>query len=157
MPALLANIAPTQWLIGGLTLLLIILAVWLARLEIRLKRLSRGKHGASLEDVINEIVKELRLASDYRAKLDKYLTGVEARLKRSVQGVGTVRFNPFSDQGSNQSFSAAFVDEEGNGVVISTLYSREKVGVYAKPIRKFVSEFQLTDEEKQSIEAARPK
>ena len=157
MPELLANITPTQWLIGGLTLLLVILAIWLARLETRLKRLSRGKHGVNLEDVINEIVKELRLAGDYRAKLDQYLTGVEARLKRSVQGVGTVRFNPFPDQGSNQSFSAAFLDEEGNGVVISTLYSREKVGVYAKPIRKFVSEFQLTDEEKQSLEKARPK
>ncbi|NIT70429.1 DUF4446 family protein, partial [candidate division KSB1 bacterium] len=59
-------------------------------------------------------------------------------------GVGTVRFNPFKGTGGGQSFAAAFLSEHGNGVVISTLYSRERVSVFAKPIQSFASEYELT-------------
>ena len=80
----------------------------------------------------------------------------EGRLRGSVQGIGVVRFNPFvSGQGGNQSFAAAFLDERGNGVVFSTLYSRDRVGVYAKPVENGASSFELTGEEKEAITKAK--
>jgi len=70
--------------------------------------------------------------------------------------VETIRFNPFKGNGSggNQSFSTAFVNEEGDGVVISSLYSREHISVFAKPIKKMSSEYEMTKEEKDSLEKA---
>ena len=67
-----------------------------------------------------------------------------------------VRFNPFSGDGSggNQSFAAAFLDEKGSGVVLSSLYARDRVGLYAKPIEKGASSFELTKEEKEALERA---
>ena len=87
----------------------------------------------------------------------KTLETVEKRLKRSVQAVGTVRFNPFRGDGSggNQSFASAFVSEKGDGVVISSIYSRDLVGIYAKPVENGVSRFELTQEEKEAVTKAR--
>jgi len=36
-------------------------------------------------------------------------------------------------------------------VVFSTLYSRDRVGVYAKPVQNDASSFELTGEEKEAI------
>jgi len=82
---------------------------------------------------------------------------VEKRLNQSVRGVGTVRFNPFrgTGDGGNQSFASAFIDEKGDGVVFSTLYSRERMSVFAKPLTGGKSEYELTGEERRAIQKAR--
>jgi hypothetical protein len=81
---------------------------------------------------------------------------VEKRLKKSVQAVHTVRFNPFkgTGEGGNQSFATAFLTEDGDGVIISSLYSREHVSVFGKPVKKLVSEHTLSDEEKEALDTA---
>jgi hypothetical protein len=57
------------------------------------------------------------------------------------------RFNPFEDQGGNHSFAISMVNERGDGVVISSLYSRERMSVFAKHIKKGKSDIDLTEEE----------
>jgi hypothetical protein len=68
-----------------------------------------------------------------------------------------VRFNAFSQNaaGGNQSFAIALLDEKLSGVVFSTLYARDRVGVYAKPIENGTSTFTLTEEEEEAVEKAR--
>jgi hypothetical protein len=53
--------------------------------------------------------------------------------------------------GSSQSFSLALLDENGSGAVISAIYSREGIRVYAKPIKEGKSEQALTPEEEEAI------
>jgi hypothetical protein len=72
-------------------------------------------------------------------------------LRKSIRGLETIRFNPFPDQGSNQSFAISFQNEDGDGVVISSLYARERMSVFAKPIKKGSSTYELTDEEREVI------
>jgi Protein of unknown function (DUF4446) len=74
------------------------------------------------------------------------------KLSQSVRAVETVRFNPFADQGSNQSFATTLVDETGSGVMLSSLYSRSGVSIFAKPLKNFTSTYELTAEEKESID-----
>ncbi len=102
-------------------------------------------------------MRDMKEFKEFRTELEKYLKLAESRLRGSVSGIGIVRFNPFSGegQGGNQSFALAVLDEQGSGVVLSTLYSRDRVGVYAKPLAAFASTYELSDEEKQAIERAR--
>jgi hypothetical protein len=65
-----------------------------------------------------------------------------------------VRFNPFADKGSDQSFAVAFLDEHGDGVVFTGLHSRTDVRVYAKPIVGGASTYPLTNEESEAIHRA---
>lgn len=88
-------------------------------------------------------------------KLSKELESLKRESKFSVQKVGIVRFNPFSEVGSDQSFSIALLDGNDSGIVITSLYSRGGNRVYGKSIIRGVSEYSLSEEEKQAIEKAK--
>lgn len=151
----LLNMIPDLYLIYASLALLILAIGWLVRFEIKFRRLL-GKGNESLDSAVAEIRKEMSANAKYRDSSEKYLESVEQRLRKSIVGVETVRFNPFKGNGSggNQSFSTAFVNEQGDGVVISSLYSREHVSIFAKPIKKMSSEYEMTAEEKESLRKA---
>ena len=131
------------------------LAVWLFLIELRLRKFFNGKKAGDLESVLHNLTDELKKLNVSKDETAKYLETVEKRLKQSIQHVGVVRFNPFGDAGSNQSFAIAFLNEKGDGVIISSFYSRENVRVYSKPVKNWESEYALTEEEKQAIDEAR--
>lgn len=137
-----------------LALLAVLYVIFLSR---RLDRLSLGTSG-SLEETIGSLTEHMRDTQKFRHELELYLKHTETRLRTSVRGVGVVRYNPFANDGSsggNQSFTVAFLDETLSGVVFSALYSRDRVGVYAKPLAAGTSTFTLSEEEEQAIEEAR--
>jgi hypothetical protein len=147
----------TTILIYILGALLIVLVAWIVRLEIRLGRLLVGKDAKSLEDSFVHISKELKELHEFTKEMEQYLLNVEKRLKRSIQGIETVRFNPFkgTGDGGNQSFSAAFINEKGDGVILTSMYARDRISMFAKPLKGFVSEFELTEEEKQALDTSK--
>ena len=143
----------TEMMIYALLTISVIMLFWITLLEYRIHRLLRGKNGRDLESTILSLLKNQNETKSFQDELHDYLRNVERRLKRSIQGIDTIRFNPFKGDGSggNQSFSTAFLNEEGDGVVISSLFARERVHTYSKPIKKFESDFELTNEEKEAI------
>jgi len=132
---------------------------WLFFLNQKIKQLLGGTSATDIQGGLVLIRKELETLKTFRFELEKYLETVETRLKRSVQSVETVRFNPFkgTGDGGNQSFSTSIVDETGNGVVISSLYSRERVSIFSKAVKNFTSEIELTEEEKSVVQSAQRK
>ncbi|MCX6757567.1 MAG: DUF4446 family protein [Candidatus Nomurabacteria bacterium] len=139
-----------------LTLLgLFAMLFWIVKTEKRLSKFFMGKKAKDLEDTIESLtqdIKELKKAKEYA---ENEIVGINKKLKQSIRGVETIRYNPFPDQGSNQSFAIGMLNEEGNGVVISSLYSRERMSVFAKPVKNGVSEFELTNEEKEVLKKAK--
>ena len=65
-----------------------------------------------------------------------------------------VRYSAFKDTGSDLSFAVAMLDENNDGVVFNGIYSREMSNIYAKPVKKGVSEYTLSEEEKEAIRRA---
>jgi hypothetical protein len=143
---------PLYLLFGGLVIML----VWIVHMELRLRRLLRGKNAENLEDTITSLLKEQSDLNAFRHELEEYLRGVEERLRRSLQGLHTVRFNPFKGtSGSNQSFATVLLNEKGDGVILSSLYSRDRVSIFAKPVKAGVSEFELSEEEEGALKEAK--
>jgi hypothetical protein len=91
---------------------------------------------------------ERRLARRPRAEREVVYAGAGQR-------IGLVRFNAYHDTGGEYSFAVALVDSGGDGVVLSGLYHRERCRVYAKPVARWASQSELTDEELQAIARAR--
>lgn len=89
------------------------------------------------------------------AALRTRVSALEASAARSLQRVGFVRFNAFPDVGSELSYALAVVDGDGNGFLVSSIYSREEVRTYAKAVRDFTADKDLSDEERRAIELAR--
>ncbi len=104
---------------------------------------------------LKETLDELKKLKKQFEDLSQELLDLKSKNRFSLQKVGIVRFNPFNEVGSNQSFSAALLDENNDGLVITSLYAREENRVYGKPIKNGVSEYSLSDEEKRAIEEAK--
>ena len=43
------------------------------------------------------------------------------------------------------------LNEDGDGVVLSSLYARDRMSVFAKPIKNNKSEYELSNEEKEVL------
>jgi Protein of unknown function (DUF4446) len=71
-----------------------------------------------------------------------------------VGTVGLTRYDAFPDAGGHLSYSAAFLDEAGDGVVLSTINGRSETRSYAKPVRGGSSDHHLSDEERAAITLA---
>ncbi len=138
-----------------MVILFIITIYWLFVTEKRLKRFFLGKNAKNLEDTIIELQTEIIKLQNAKREAEGNIKEINQKLKKSLRGLETMRFNPFPDQGSNQSFAIGMLNEEGNGVVLSSLYSRERMSVFAKPIKNGKSEYELTEEEKEVLEKAK--
>jgi hypothetical protein len=73
----------------------------------------------------------------------------------ALRHVAVVRYDAFGDMGGRLSFSAAVYDDEGNGLVISSINGRSETRTYAKELVNMRSEQALSPEETEAIEAAR--
>ncbi len=104
-----------------------------------------------------DILKKIKEIEEKIDKISQKIETLERKGSFSVQKVGIIRYNPFSEIGGNQSFSIAFLDENDCGVLITSLYGRDGTRVYAKPIEKGESEYQLSEEEKEVIKKAQEK
>ncbi len=131
--------------------------VWVVITEKRLKRFFLGKKAKDLEDTIVLLENEITKLKKAKDNIEKDITAINNKLKKSIRGLETIRFNPFPDQGSNQSFAIGLLNEEGDGVVMSSLYSRDRMSIFAKPIKNNKSEYELTVEEKEALKKAEVK
>lgn len=125
--------------------------IWIITTEKRLKKFFLGKKAKDLEDTIRILENNIEALKRSKNETEKEIAAINLKLKKSIRGLEAIRFNPFPDQGSNQSFAIGFLNEEGDGVVLSSLYSRERMSVFAKPIKNKKSEYELSAEEKEVL------
>jgi hypothetical protein len=141
---------------GGIALVIIILFIWVIWLQNKLGKLLAGK-SKNLDESVAYLTKEIADLKIFQTEAEKTFSLTDARLKKTISGVETIRFNPFKGDGSggNQSFATAFLNEEKKGVIISSMYSRDHISIFAKPIKNLVSEQgELTAEEKEAMNKA---
>lgn len=131
--------------------------IWAIRTEKRLKKFFAGKKAKDLEENIIFLEENISKLKSAKEKIEKDIIEINKKMKKSIRGIETIRFNPFSDQGSNQSFAVGILNEDGDGVVFSSLYSRERMSIFAKPIKNGKSEYELTNEEKEVLKKAEVK
>lgn len=72
----------------------------------------------------------------------------------AVSRIGLIRFDAFEDAGGAQSFALALMDDEGDGIVLSSLHSRPTTRVYVKAIRRGVADAPLSEEEARALRDA---
>ena len=141
------------FILTGIAILMMV--IWIIITEKRLKKLFLGKKAKDLEDTIISLGQDIVNLKKAKDDMQKDVTTINTKLKKSIRGLEIIRFNPFPDQGSNQSFAIGMLNEEGDGVVFSSLYSRERMSIFAKPIKNNKSEYELSTEEKEALEKAK--
>lgn len=138
-------------LIYILSFVILVLIIWGFYTEHRFKKFFAGTNAKNLEEVMISLDKQMSELKDMQIKINKHLSIVDKRLDQGVRNIETIRFNPFGDAGSNQSFAMSFLNDEGNGVILSSLYARDRMSIFAKPIKNGKSDFDLSNEEKEVL------
>ena len=143
------------YILSGLILLFGLLVFWVVRLEIKLSRLLVGK-SKNLDESLELLRNKISVLEKFGANTESHLKFLDKKASHAISGVETIRFNPYKGVGvgGNQSFATALVNENGDGVVISTLYSRENTSIFSKPIKKTASIYEMTVEEKEALDKA---
>jgi len=125
--------------------------LWTLFIEFRLKRIFAGTKVKNLEEMIVLLGKKMNAIEKEQVEISKHFTTIDSRLDKTIRNVEVIRFNPFLDSGSNQSFAISFMNDENNGVIISSLYARDRMSIFAKPIIGGKSDFELSAEEKEVL------
>ena len=74
----------------------------------------------------------------------------------ALRHLAVVRYDAFGDMGGHLSWSVALLDDAGNGVVLTSIHGRSDARTYAKSISDWRCEQQLSPEELEAVEHARP-
>ena len=91
---------------------------------------------------------------DIRKKFDEIARIVD-KSNQHIQRVNLSRYNPYDETGGDQSFSVAILDNEGTGIVVTSLHARSGTRVFAKPVIKGKSsKYQFSKEEELVIKKA---
>lgn len=156
----------SQQMIGfgliAVTALAILLLLWNISLQIGLSRLRKnnsaifaGNKAKNLEDVILQQTKNLKTLDKDIQELYNISNQINNLAFRGIHKTAMLRFNPFKEVGGDQSFAIAMLNGKNNGLVLSSLYTREGTRIYAKSITAGKSEkYPLTEEEEKAIKMA---
>jgi negative regulator of sigma E activity len=133
----------------------------LVSVGVRLRRMERLWRKASQSAGDAASVDILLNTAERTADLLQRMATAEARVEHltslvrgCVQHVGIVRYDAFEDVGGNQSFSLALLDGRHTGVVITVIYSRTEVRLYAKHMESGQPSVPLSPEEVAAINQA---
>ncbi|MFH1551599.1 MAG: DUF4446 family protein [bacterium] len=140
---------------------IILILAWNILLHLRLKKINKklktffnGKNASDLEGVLFEEIKRLKKTEKDIEQLANSLKIIEKMTNKSIQKVGVIRFNPFKETGGDQSFSIAMLDSNDNGLILSSLYTRQGTRIYSKPIEIGKSKYPLSNEELNALKKA---
>jgi hypothetical protein len=138
------------------SLIILILTIWIAYIHFRFNRLVQTAHKDNIEKSLIEIYSYLERNHKQNQEINTHLKIVDKKIHSAPRGLGLVLFKAFDGMksGGTNSFSLALLNEKGDGAILSTLHSRERVNVYSKEIKNFKATVMLTEEEQQALTKA---
>ena len=137
-----------------LLVLVIISLCKLKTLKRRVDSLTRGKDTESMEDIILSYLQRVESLEEGEEITRAALTAIKDNLKITYQKKGLVKYDAFREMSGALSYSLALLDKENNGVLISSMYSREGCYTYAKDIVNGESKINLSEEEAEALKQA---
>lgn len=107
----------------------------------------------NINETLSELNSKINDLNHYKQASGVQIQKIAEALK-SLKKIETKKYNPFSDAGVGglQSFSTAMIDEKGDGIILSSLYSRTSTRVTLKEINSWDPAQELSPEEKEVLE-----
>ncbi len=129
---LILSIIAIIWL-----LLLTGVCIWIYSVFKDLIKIAKDKDFSNNTSEIKKIWSEIGLIHDYS--------------KYNFQKIGLVKFNPFNESGGEHSFSLALLDGNKNGIIITSLHTRERTRLYLKDVAQGKTKIELSKEEQNAL------
>jgi len=139
--------------------LAVVLALVVLFMQLRLRRsitlmeIVEGRE--TMVDVIGRTLEDFQQLREDVIEIDRALTQTQRDLADSLRHVSVVRYDAFGDLGGRFSFSAALLDDSGDGIVLTSIHGRSETRTYVKGLTGGRSDIDLSPEERRAVQLAR--
>lgn len=125
---------------------------WLRR-TYALLQVSEGRE--TFVDVVARTIDEFRILRTDVHALDRELANTRGEVREALRHVSVVRYDAFGDMAGRFSFSAALLDDQGDGLILTSIHGRAETRTYLKGIKGGSSEVGLSPEELEAVKIAK--
>ena len=108
----------------------------------------------SFVDIVSRKTEEVGALRDEVDRLRHMLESTRLDLSAAIRHVSVVRYDAFNEISGRLSFSAALLDDSGDGLILTSIHGRTDTRSYIKGVKDGVSESPLSPEELQAIRYA---
>ncbi|MBV9717769.1 MAG: DUF4446 family protein [Candidatus Eremiobacteraeota bacterium] len=122
-------------------------------LELHDTLLSGGSGSAA--DRLGALEEAQSAATAARGSLEGRIGELESFAAADLSQAGFVRYDAFAGTGAGLSYALALLNRQGDGVVITSIYSRDDSRTFGKPVARYKPTVQASEEELEAIERAR--
>ncbi len=154
------GVDPAYIMIGLLTVMGIMIILYI-RVIVKMKKLykkydrfMRGKDMESMEDMVTGQLDRLERLEESDKEKKEQIEGILKNLRSVYQKSGLVKYDAFREMSGKLSYALALLDMDDNGIMISSMYSREGCYSYVKKIVRGKSSINLSEEEEQALKIA---
>ncbi len=125
-----------------------------SKMKNKYRKMMRGTNSKNLEELIVKSLDKIDSMQDTTDNVKEICENTSKLINSCVQKVAMKRYKAFEDVGSDLSYSIAMLDGNNNGVIITSIYSRNESITYAKPIDNGISRYDLSEEESSVLHQA---
>jgi Protein of unknown function (DUF4446) len=115
----------------------------------------QGRDGE--ESFVEAVARKTAEVDAMRTELAQHaglLQRTRQELADAIRHVSVVRYDAFGDMGGRLSFSAALLDDGGDGIVLTSIHARTETRTYIKGVQNSQSDYTLSPEEQQAVTSA---
>jgi hypothetical protein len=132
----------------------VIAVVKMSRMHRSLALLQAVEGQETFIDVVARTVEDFGALQDQAARLSADLASTRKELAQALRHVSVVRYDAFGDLGGRFSFSAALLDDSGDGLILTSIHGRSETRTYVKGIHDGHADIELSPEERKAMDLA---
>ena len=154
------GIDPAYIMIGISAVLILLIILYLVCI-VKMKKLRKayncfmkGKDMESMEEVLMKQFDRIEVLEEADREKRKEINSLKILMQKSYQKAGLVKYDAFREMSGKLSYALALLDQNDNGVIITSMYSRDGCFSYAKVVIMGESKINLSEEEQEALEKA---
>jgi len=124
------------------------------RLKHRLDRFTEGRDAASLEDILLRVLEDNQKVKTQLKNNINEIVRINENLLTAYRKIGIVKYNAFPGMAGKVSSSICLLNNENNGIVISSVHGQEGCYTYIREIMNGKSVGALTKEDEEALKSA---
>ena len=149
------------YIMSGISAVLILLIILYLVCIVKMKKLRKayncfmkGKDMESMEEVLMKQFDRIEVLEEADREKRKEINSLKILMQKSYQKAGLVKYDAFREMSGKLSYALALLDQNDNGVIVTSMYSRDGCFSYAKEVIMGESKINLSEEEQEALEKA---
>lgn len=143
--------------LAGISLLMTII-VFMQLRKIRRDLLLLGGDD-DMPSIVDSVAQHIRHTRDVQSALEKVqaqLAIAQRDVSAALRHVSVVRFDAFGDMGGRLSFTTALLDDNGDGLLLTSIHGHTESRMYLKTVVNRTVDGRISPEEAEAIAHAKP-